>query len=351
MYKSVTRPTLIINEAACRKNIRRMAEKAIASGVLFRPHFKTHQSLKVAGWFREEGVEAITVSSTEMAMKFAGDGWKDITLAFPVNPREIPVLDALAAKVSLNLLVDSPEVALMLSRKMNNPAGLFIEIDTGCGRSGLKPVQEDAIAKTAGLISATRHISFRGFLTHSGETYRASDPGRVREIYAHTVSVLGDLKAVYPDAIISIGDTPTCSIIENLGEVDEIRPGNFVFYDLMQMAIGSCSIGDIAVSVACPVAGIYPDRCEVLIYGGAVHLSKEYLGDKERHFGLAGIYGPEGQIVPYAGTRVVSLSQEHGIIRTDADMLSKLKHGDLLGVLPVHSCLTANLLQHNTLIV
>jgi len=33
--------------------------------------------------------------------------------------------------------------------------------------------------------------------------------------------------------------------------VDEIRPGNFVFYDLMQYRIGSCSVGQIAVAMAC----------------------------------------------------------------------------------------------------
>jgi len=37
----------------------------------------------------------------------------------------------------------------------------------------------------------------------------------------------------YPHLLISYGDTPSCSIAENFDEVDEIRPGNFVFYDVM----------------------------------------------------------------------------------------------------------------------
>ena len=39
----------------------------------------------------------------------------------------------------------------------------------------------------------------------------------------------------------SIGSTPTVSALENFGGVDEIRPGNYVFFDAFQAAIGSCT--------------------------------------------------------------------------------------------------------------
>lgn len=148
-----------------------------------------------------------------------------------------------------------------------------------------------------------------------------------------------------------MGDTPSCSLKEDLSDADEIRPGNFVYYDLMQEKLGSCHMQDIAVSVACPVTGIYPERNEIVIYGGAVHLSKEYLEEDGKYFGLAVLYDNEGWSSPLPGTRLVSISQEHGVIRTTPQFLSSIKHGDLLGILPVHSCLTANLLQDHTLFV
>ncbi len=82
-------PTLLLDEEKCRDNIRQMARKAADNNVVFRPHFKTHQSVEIGGWFREEGIEKITVSSLRMAKYFAGDGWKDILVAFPVNILEI----------------------------------------------------------------------------------------------------------------------------------------------------------------------------------------------------------------------------------------------------------------------
>ena len=81
----VTEPTMVLNEEVCKSNIARMAAKAKAANVVFRPHFKTHQSREIGEWFRASGVDKITVSSLNMAMKFAEWGWNDITVAFPVN--------------------------------------------------------------------------------------------------------------------------------------------------------------------------------------------------------------------------------------------------------------------------
>jgi D-serine deaminase-like pyridoxal phosphate-dependent protein len=59
---NIKKPTLLLNEDICRSNIQAMAIKAREHKVIFRPHFKTHQSATIGEWFREEGVTAITVS-------------------------------------------------------------------------------------------------------------------------------------------------------------------------------------------------------------------------------------------------------------------------------------------------
>ena len=114
-----------------------MADKANASGVIFRPHFKTHQSAEVGEWFRDYGVNAITVSSLSMAREFAKHAWDDITIAFPVNLRELDEYKKLAKDINLNLLVDAEEVVETLAVEMDTRLGIFIDIDTGYGRSGI----------------------------------------------------------------------------------------------------------------------------------------------------------------------------------------------------------------------
>lgn len=60
-------PTLLLDKQKCLSNIAMMIEKARKNNIIFRPHFKTHQSHEVGRWFRSFGVDKITVSSVKMA--------------------------------------------------------------------------------------------------------------------------------------------------------------------------------------------------------------------------------------------------------------------------------------------
>ena len=146
---------------------------------------------------------------------------------------------------------------------------------------------------------------------------------------------------------VSVGDTPTCSIVDDLSQVDEIRPGNFVFYDLTQLGPGSCSEHQIAVTVGCPVVAKHPERSEIVLYGGAVHLSKESLtmADGTLSFGRVCFWQGDGWGPSLPDTYVSSLSQEHGIVKTTPDVVERVAVGDVLMVLPVHSCLLVYLLK------
>ena len=152
--------------------------------------------------------------------------------------------------------------------------------------------------------------------------------------------------------IISYGDTPSCSLAPDCSGFDELRPGNFVYYDVMQYHLGSCRLNEIAVSVACPVVSVYPQRNELIVYGGAVHLSKEFIeaDNNFKLFGYVVTFNDNGWSNTIPGAYVSSLSQEHGIIKMLPGSINNFKPGDLLGILPIHSCLTANLLSRQIMI-
>ncbi|MDZ7693841.1 MAG: hypothetical protein U5K69_22425 [Balneolaceae bacterium] len=163
------------------------------------------------------------------------------------------------------------------------------------------------------------------------------------------------LKKEFPGASVCVGDTPCCSAADNFEGVDEISPGNFVFYDLMQVQIGSCSFPDIAVALAAPVVAKYPNRSELILHGGAVHLSKESIRwNGNRVFGLPvaldEIAGKFSWSAPFHDSYVKALSQEHGVLKCSSQLFSELQIGDLVGILPVHSCLTANLMGNHYLL-
>jgi len=127
--------------------------------------------------------------------------------------------------------------------------------------------------------------------------------------------------------------------------VDELRPGNFIFYDVMQHLLGSCRTEDIAISVACPVVAKHPERNEIVVYGGGVHLSKEGIAYRgETIYGFAGTFTGNGWRLPDKQSYMKKLSQEHGIIHASDELMRKVAVGDLLAVMPVHSCLVPPLL-------
>jgi len=347
---SIKKPTLLINSNICRKNIHTMAVKARDNEVIFRPHFKTHQSAVVAEWFREEGERAITVSSVSMAQYFAQHGWDDITIAFPVNLPEIEDINQLASSININLLLESEESASYLFERLTADCGFFIKIDTGYHRTGIEVSNVSKINRILHITENTQ-LHFKGFLTHSGNTYHAKDKEAIVQIQQKSLEILLRLKKQYqhdyPGLILSVGDTPTCSQLAPLAGTDEIRPGNFVFFDVMQFALGSCRLEDVAVALLCPVVAVHPSRQEAVIYGGAVHLSKEQTilpPDPEPIFGLAITWNGTTWNTENLLGKVSALSQEHGVLSlTQAGC--NLKPSDLVAVLPVHSCLTANLMR------
>jgi D-serine deaminase-like pyridoxal phosphate-dependent protein len=349
----IIEPTLLLDKKKCLQNIMNMSEKCRRNNLIFRPHFKTHQSKEIGEWFRGFGVDKITVSSLNMALYFAEDGWDDITVAFPVNYLEIDKINDLASRINLNLLVESPLVLYNLKKGLKFKVNIFIKIDIGYHRTGINPGDDKTINKILEEIEISDFFRFKGFLGHAGHSYKARSKNEIERIHFDSKDQMSELKNLYkqkyPNLIISVGDTPTCSLMEDFRDIDEIRPGNFVFYDYMQSMIGSCTSDQIAVVMACPVVAKHPEREEIIIYGGGVHFSKDFFlfEDGTISYGSLVDLHEDGWDIPFNSKQVIikSLSQEHGVIQAGKEVFSRINIGDVIGVLPIHSCLTSNLMK------
>jgi len=353
--KGLSHPTVVIDKDRALANIDRMAAKARSAGAVFRPHFKTHQSAVVGRWFHDAGVRRIAVSSLDMAEHFADLGWRDITLALLLNPLELARAAQLAQHLARNkgrlgLTVDTSEVAGLIATGIKAPTDVWLKIDTGYGRTGILWHDTERIRTT--VAQCRGPATAAGLLTHSGHSYAARGPAEITAVYAEAVARMHIAREATgrPNLLISLGDTPCCSVVGDLSACDEIRPGNFVFYDLMQLEIGSCRAQDLAAAIVCPVVGVYPERRQVVLHGGAVHLSKESLSgtDSRRRFGCLGTASAAGfgAVLPQAA--LVSLSQEHGVVdfaENFGKLAANLAPGDLVLVWPVHACLSCALLR------
>ncbi len=341
----LSEPELLLDPARAQHNIARMAARAHAAGVRLRPHFKTHQSRTVGRWFRAAGVDAITVSSLAMAEYFADDGWRDITIAFPFHPGMLARVESLARRLTLGITIADAQA--LDDIRIDAALDVWLKIDVGSGRTGFPHADSDAISAIARTLAARDDVHLRGLLAHAGHSYGARGAEAVLEVHEQTLTAMRGLRALLQPAVgkleLSVGDTPTCSIAERFPGIDEIRPGNFVFYDLSQWQIGSCSASEIAVAMACPVVARHPERGQLVVHGGAVHFSKDSIElDGERIYGLA--LEPRSQ--SWDGlqlqTRLIALSQEHGVVAAPAAVIATTRPGDTLLFAPVHSCLTAD---------
>ena len=141
-------------------------------------------------------------------------------------------------------------------------------------------------------------------------------------------------------ATVSIGSTPTTTQVDHLDGIDEVRPGNYIFFDAFQATLGSCGFEDCALSVLAAVVHRDRVRRRVVLDAGAVALSKDRgAADLDPSCGFGRVLDLGGNDL---GLRVESLSQEHGAVSVpDEKTFAALRVGARVRVLANHSCLTA----------
>jgi len=226
----ITVPTLLVDKGKCLSNIQRMANKASRSNIKLAPHFKSHHSRDIAKWFRDFGVEEITVSSVSMANYFAHDGWRRIFIAFPINRREIKLINELAGKYNITMLINDIDTLNFLNLQLSAPAAAYIEIETSYERTGIPFNESDKIRELVSQINESGKISLRGLYSHAGHSYNARSKDEILKIHSHHLKTLINLKSELKEDIeISLGDTPSCSVAESFEGISNIRPGNFIF--------------------------------------------------------------------------------------------------------------------------
>ena len=346
---NIKRPSLILDVEKVQKNIDKLKQKADRHEIKLSPHFKTHQSVAIGRWFQQAGVDSATVSSVSMARYFIDNGWKDVTIVFPLNILEIEEVGRLAEEAKLTVLIDSLDTVLAIKDKVDYPLLTQLEIDAGYHRTGIDATDVDQIRNILNEIRDAENLFFQGFYSHSGDTYKCTSKSEILDAHEQNLKALRKLRqefsSEFPELTLSLGDTPSCSITENFEGIDIIRPGNFVFYDLMQVDLGACSYDEVAVAMACPVVYKNWERNEITLYGGGVHFAKDALQEGGvTSFGRMVEFTNDGWSAPIKGCFLKSISQEHGILHVTDEIFEKLSVGDIVGILPVHSCMTADVM-------
>jgi len=325
LWTQLDTPCLLVDLQRLERNIAEMARRAQSAGVGLRPHFKTHKSVAIAEMQRSEGVSGVTVSKLDEAEVLMSAGFDDVLVATQVvSPPKLERVVRLSRSGRLIVGVDSRLGVEALS-EMAVSAGLMlsvsIEVDSGLKRCGVLPGE---VGELAAFITDAARLELVGAFTHAGHSYMAASIEQVVDVAAEEIEAMERASQSARDleidvGVLSIGSTPTILARDHYPGIDEIRPGNYVFFDNMQVALGVTSREACALQVAATVMS-RPASDRAVVDAGSI---EDY-----------------GSLVDNDG-RLTRLSEEHGILEIPAH--SSLREGDKVRIWPNHACSVANL--------
>ena len=354
-------PAVLVDVGRVRANIARMQALANANGRHLRPHAKTHKSPLVAGWQREAGAVGICCAKLGEAEVFAAAGFDDIRLPYPVNPSNADRVVALLDRgVRLSIIVDLTEVAQEWSRAMRaaeRRLDVLVKVDVGFHRCGVDPNRPDVPAFVADVASLSG-LKLRGLLSHAGHAYLAGSDDELRSIALEEMRLLHQVAdgaralGVVIDSL-SVGATPTARFSAVLPGVTELRPGNYVYFDRTQVALGAATLDDCALTVLSTVVTRHKDR--IILDAGSKTLSSDpFRGATSPDRGA----GPPGYGAIFADTEsptvlddrftIERLSEEHATVRVTGS--TPLQPGNRVRILPNHACVVSNLVDEIALV-
>jgi D-serine deaminase-like pyridoxal phosphate-dependent protein len=352
----VTTPALLLDQSILERNLTRMQDRANEMGVALRPHIKTHKCIEIANHQLELGARGITASTLYEVEQFAAAGFNDITWAFPLVPANIERVMELCEKSTVRVVIDSQEVFERLDsieRVGSERIHVWLKIDCGYHRAGVDP-QSPLAEELVRLLSESKNLVFDGILTHAGHSYDAKSRSELLTYAEQERSVMVEFgermrARGYALPMISIGSTPTMSVVENLDGINEIRPGNYAFNDYTQAMIGSCGVADCALTVLASVVSHQAGASHFVTDAGALALSKD-LGPihitNDMDMGI--IFEDYDRKRLQSHVHMKTLSQEHGkVVYSNPKVVTeKFRVGDKVRILEHHSCLTAANFDH-----
>lgn len=327
-------PALVVDLAVLEQNVAAMARHAAAEQLMLRPHAKTHKSPAVAARQLAAGAAGLAVATLGEAEVFCAHGVDDLFVAYPlwVAGDAGARAASLAARARLTVGADSVAGVVRLARALgrHSEVGVLVEVDCGLRRSGVPPADAGAVAAAA----ADAGLRVDGVFTFPGHAYAPGAAQGARDDEAQALrAAAGSLqRAGVACPVRSGGSTPTAWGSRH-DDMTEVRPGVYVFNDAQQVALGTCSIDDVALAALATVVST-PAAHRVVLDAGAKVLGPERPAWTPGH----------GLVADHPAAVVTGLWEHHAVVDVSGVAPSERPRlGDQVAVVPNHVCTAVNL--------
>lgn len=328
---TIDSPALVLYKERIQQNITR-AINMIHDVNLLRPHVKTNKTAEVCAMMMDAGISKFKCATIAEAEMLGILHAKDVLLAYqPVGPKakRLLTLTEQYPQTSFSCLTDNLTTATALANLFaanNRTINVFIDLNTGMNRSGIKPA--NAFELTKQLISLPG-IQLKGLHAYDGHLRDTDIALRQQKSDAAFNEVLELAKQIETltnkSVTIVAGGSP--SFPTHLQRNVECSPGTFVYWDWGYKHQVPDEPFDYAALVVTRVISIVDEQTITTDLG---HKSVAAENPFPRvHF----LNAPDA--APY------SQSEEHLVLKVGDS--SAFKVGDVLYGVPVHICPTVAL--------
>jgi D-serine deaminase-like pyridoxal phosphate-dependent protein len=343
VHPQINTPALIVDAEQLNENIIAMQRQADAHQKNLRPHIKTHKSVLIARQQLNTGAGGITAAKVSEAESMAEAGIQDIFIANQItHPRKLRKLRQLHESLQIAVGLDHLQQVSLYAAHFTDPdkpLRVLIEIECGLQRCGVKV--GDDLLRLARAVQAQPGLHLQGIFTHAGQVYAAKSAAEIIAIAEKEGTIIQEAQTFlqknhFKIETVSVGATPTALLLMKNPAVTEIRPGNYVFNDGIQLALGTCTIEQCALFILATVTS-QPEAGRIVIDAGskALHLDQGAHAIKVLN-GFGTLINIEGELV--------RVSEEHGIILLARPQ--EIQLGSPVIILPNHACAVVNLYDY-----
>jgi D-serine deaminase-like pyridoxal phosphate-dependent protein len=214
-----------------------MAEWSRDRAIALRPHAKTHKSAEIARRQIEAGAVGICCAKIGEAEALAAERIQNILITSPVvSNQAVTRLAGLNARIDrLAVVVDHPDnVDRLAGAAGGNALDVLVDIDPGSHRTGV--TSAEAAVELARRIVASGRLRYRGVQFYCGTLQHVASLNERRTALADRTGYLRKVldalrRAGLPAEIVTGGGTGSFAIDAELGLLNELQPGSYVFMD------------------------------------------------------------------------------------------------------------------------